>query len=171
MIDVNQTFARAPEEHIVKKMLEDKLFIPERIDSFDEAPSEYTLQELQKSFAATRQESLRLRFVSMSAMIFLAVALIAAWQWRVAVEERRVAFEEKLNALYAAGEFERYCKEAVRQVNDGQAKINKLKESSLFGELIGAIAEEMANLPETAKVKCDEVGKRPRDWRPPPDSE
>ena len=127
-------------------------------------PSEYTLQELQKSFAATRQESLRLRFVSMSAIIFLAVALVAAWQWRVAVDE-------KLNAVYAAGEFERYCKEAVRQVNAGQDKINNLKESSLFGELIGAIAEEMANLPETAKIKCDEVGKRPRDWRPPPDSE
>lgn len=160
VIDVNRTFARAPAKHTVKKMLEDKIFIPEHIDSLDGKPSEHTLQELQSSFAATRQESLRLRFVSLSALIFLAVALIAAWQWRVAVDE-------KLNAIYAAGEFERYCKEAVRQVNVGQDKINKLRESSLFGELIGAIAEEMANLPETAKINCDEVGKRPHNWRPP----
>jgi DNA-binding FrmR family transcriptional regulator len=163
LIDVNQTFARAPAEHIVKKMLEDNLFIPEHLASLDGEPSEDTLQELQKSFAATRQESLRLRFVSLSAIIFLAVAVIAAWQWRVAVDE-------KLNAIYAAGEFERYCREAVRQVNAGQDKINQLKKSSLFGELIGAIAEEMANLPETAKINCDEVGQRPDDWRPPEES-
>ena len=86
--------------------------------------------------------------------------MIAAWQWRVAVDE-------KLNAIYAAGEFERYCREAVSQVNAGQEKINQLRESSLFGEFIGAIAEEMANLPETAKINCDEGGKRPDDWHPP----
>jgi hypothetical protein len=41
-----------------------------------------------------------------------------------------------------------------------------LKESSLFGKLIGAIAEEMANLPDTAGTDCDKVVQKPDGWRP-----
>lgn len=98
VVDIQRTIEAAADETAIKQLLRDKLYINEAVADIDGTPSQSTLDELIRSFGATRQETLRLRFVSYAAVLFLLVAMAAAWQSWLAVRRGEIAVAERLHA-------------------------------------------------------------------------
>jgi hypothetical protein len=90
-IVVNQTLDAADADAPRKRKLQDIIYIHELIDGIDAAPSDNVVQEVARSFRATRQETLRMRVLSMATVFFLMVAIVAAWQGWVAEQRRQQA--------------------------------------------------------------------------------
>ncbi len=98
VVDILDTIEKAPEELIVKQLLRDKIFIPEQGTDIDGVPSSATVSELIRSFNSTRQETLRLRFISSIAMLLLVIAAIAIWQGVEARRSETVAVIERIRS-------------------------------------------------------------------------
>src|SRR5262249_3289110 len=79
-------------------LLRDRRSIREEITDPDSVPSDTTIHELVRSFDATRQETIRLRALGAAAVLFIVIAIAAAWQWQAAVQERRVAEAQRSDA-------------------------------------------------------------------------
>ena len=89
--------ALAPDGSPLAELLRERRSIREDAD-LDGAPSEGTIQELVRSFDATRQETVRLRALGATAALFVIIAIAAIWQWYTAVQERRVAEAQRGDA-------------------------------------------------------------------------
>jgi hypothetical protein len=90
LIDINETFKKKDDALEIRRLLKDRLYIPERLPDVDGEPSSEVLEKLKKSFKGIRQETFRLRLVSLLAFIFALVAAFAIWQWvSAAIAERK----------------------------------------------------------------------------------
>jgi len=95
-IDVNRTLENADDKSPVKSRLQDKLFLSETIEDLDANPSDTIISELIRSFRSTRQDTLRLRAVSIAAIVFAMVAAIAVWQYILAERQRKIGYSREL---------------------------------------------------------------------------
>jgi WD40 repeat protein len=95
-IDVNKTLESSPPKQPLASHLKDKIYIPESIADSDGEPSDAVIQELTRSFRATRQDTLRLRVMSVAALVFLVVAVVAVWQGWIAEQRRLHAVSRQL---------------------------------------------------------------------------
>jgi hypothetical protein len=95
VIDVNGAYSRASPANHLSRLLTDRIFVAETIADADGAPSERVLQKLAEGFRATRQDVIRLRWISAAAFGLLVLAAVAAWQAWVA-EKRRVEAERSV---------------------------------------------------------------------------
>src|SRR5208282_1531213 len=93
LIDINETFKKTDDALEIRKLLKDRLYIPERLPDADGEPSSEVLENLKKSFRGIRQETLRLRLVSLLSFVFALVASFAIWQWVSAAMAERKARE------------------------------------------------------------------------------
>jgi len=90
--------AMLPEDSPSATLLQERRSIREEVTDLDGPPSDATIQELVRSFDATRQETIRLRALGAAAALFIAIAIAAAWQWHAAVQEQRVAEAQRGDA-------------------------------------------------------------------------
>jgi WD40 repeat protein len=91
VVDVNRTLAEAPDDLAVKRLLKDKLYIAESVADPDSQPTAHVLEKLRRSFRATRQETLRLRILSLAASVLVLLAAATTWQWFQAERQRAIA--------------------------------------------------------------------------------
>ncbi|MGE0826166.1 MAG: toll/interleukin-1 receptor domain-containing protein [Candidatus Binatia bacterium] len=94
-INVNQTFEHAPTDCAIKPLLQERIFIVETVDSIDGNPSSRTVESLIRSFKATRQDVVRFRVIGAAVVVFLAAAVAALWQYRVAENRAWQAQEQR----------------------------------------------------------------------------
>jgi len=88
-----------PDGSPLAELLRDRRSIREEIAGYDGSPSDAVIQELVRSFTATRQETLRLRALGATVVLFSVIAVVAIWQWYAAVQERRIADAQRGDAL------------------------------------------------------------------------
>jgi hypothetical protein len=69
-----------PEGSPLATLLQERRSIREEVTDLDGSPSDATIQELVRSFDATRQETIRMRALGAAAALFIAIALAAVWQ-------------------------------------------------------------------------------------------
>jgi WD40 repeat protein len=94
VIDVNGAFSRASPSNRLHRLLADRIFVPETLEDPDGRPSAGVLDKLSAGFKATRQETLRLRWISSAAFALLVLTAVAIWQGWLA-ERRRVEAERQ----------------------------------------------------------------------------
>jgi WD40 repeat protein len=94
VIDVNGAYSQASPANYLSRLLTDRIFVPEAIADADGVPSERVIQKLAEGFKVTRQDVIRLRWISAAAFGLLVLAGVAAWQAWVA-EKRRVEAERQ----------------------------------------------------------------------------
>jgi WD40 repeat protein len=97
VIDVGGAYASADASNELTRLLADRLFIGEA--SALTEPSDYVVEELRKSFHATRREVVRLRVVTAVAVVLAVLVGISAWQYRVATRARISAEQEARRAV------------------------------------------------------------------------
>lgn len=124
-------------------LLQDRRSIRENSTDVDGAPSEATIQELVRSFDATRQETIRLRAFGAAAAMFVVIAIAAIWEWYVAVQERRVAEAQRGDAQ-ATSKFI----EASRLMAEWDVEATRRTALRAETERVGATAQ--AKTPSTA---------------------
>jgi hypothetical protein len=124
-------------------LLQDRRSIRENSTDTDGAPSETTIQELVRSFDATRQETIRLRALGAAATVFVVIAIVAGWQWYAAVQERRIAEAQRWDAQ-ATSKFI----EASRLMAEWDVEASRRTALRAEIERVGATAQ--AKTPSTA---------------------
>lgn len=87
-----------PDGSRLAELLRDRRSVREEIAGYDGTPSDAVIQELVRSFTATRQETVRLRALGATVVLFSVIAIVALWQWHAAVQERRIADAQRGDA-------------------------------------------------------------------------
>jgi WD40 repeat protein len=90
IVDVNQTFANAPDDQPLKQFLTNLLRIQETLPILDDAPSPNTIAEILRSFKFTRRETLRLWVGGVIAALFVAAVTIGSYQYANARQADRI---------------------------------------------------------------------------------
>jgi WD40 repeat protein len=99
VIDVNGAFSRVSPANRLRQLLPDRIFIPETADDPDGAPSERVVQKLADGFRATRQDTIRFRWISVAAAALFALAAVAGWQAWLADQRRQEAERQRDEAF------------------------------------------------------------------------
>jgi WD40 repeat protein len=77
------------------------LRVEEHLPHVDDAPTKKCIDDLNRSFDATRQETIRVRFFQGATVAFAALAAVAVWQaWR-ATEQRDLALQSQSRVMAA----------------------------------------------------------------------
>ena len=157
LIDINETFKKTDDALEIRKLLKDRLYIPERLPDADGEPSSKVLEDLKKSFQGIRQETLRLRLVSLLAFVFALVAAFAIWQWVSAAIAERKAREAASQANVSLAR----NSQAVENDNQALAYLaNALRlnpRNSEAGTLIAALLTQESWPVVTAAMKHDDA--------------
>jgi WD40 repeat protein len=103
IIDINGSLATAAADAPLARMARERhwLRIEERVPQIDDAPSKDCIDGLTRSFKATRQETIRIRFFQGAAAVFALLAVLAIWQAIAAVLAKRDAEARRDEALAA----------------------------------------------------------------------
>lgn len=101
LIDINNAFRNLEQNNALQGLLRDRIYISQTLSGPEAGPSDEALEQLQKSFQATRQETLRLRVATLLTVLFGVIAMVALWQYREANLAKAVA-EHRLAGQLAA---------------------------------------------------------------------
>jgi hypothetical protein len=151
VIQFSSASAMVPEGSPMATLLQERRSIREEATDLDGSPSNATIQELVRSFDATRQETVRLRALGAAAVLFIAIAIAAAWQWHAAVQERRVAEAQRGDAQATSKFIEASRLLAELDVETARrarlaAEIKQLSEAATAGGPASTLALRLDNL-------------------------
>jgi glycine/D-amino acid oxidase-like deaminating enzyme len=85
------------------------------------------LEGITRHFQFTHRNAITRRAVGLAAMVFFAIAVVAAWQWRSAVAERKVAETQTTIAVQQTQEARKQADIAVRQTSVANAPTKEAK--------------------------------------------
>ncbi len=147
ILDINGAFAQAPEDSKVRRLIQDGrdlLRIPERLDGPDGEPNDAVIEELVRSFKATRQETIRLRIFAAAAAALLVVTVLSVWQTVLATIARDIADQERKKKESALLEAQRNVAVGLfRPVGDSRSYSLPLELNSLW-DLAGSTVDQEA---------------------------
>jgi WD40 repeat protein len=99
VVDVNSAFAGAPSDVPLRGRLLNHIYLTESVSEDVSVPSTTVIAELQRSFAATRQDAVRFRLATGLMFLFLGVAVFAGVQWWEARQRLLLSQSRALAAL------------------------------------------------------------------------
>jgi WD40 repeat protein len=85
-IDLAGRLADAPADNALKKLLGQRLYITK--EALDSAPITRAVAKIDEQFSGARQETIRLRAISLAAAGLAILGILAGWQWREAAHQR-----------------------------------------------------------------------------------
>lgn len=102
VIDLNNAFEKAPGERPLKALLANRLFIDEDppvegTASYDGEPSDSVIEELRRGFKAMRRNTLRLRIMTLVAVVLAGLAIASLWLYFRADAQRLAALASRLD--------------------------------------------------------------------------
>jgi WD40 repeat protein len=102
LININDALGSAPLNAGFSKLVREQwLRIEEPLQHIDDIPTADCIDNLSRSFNATRQEKIRVRFLQAATVAFALLTAVAVWQAWAAIQARRSTVVERDRALEA----------------------------------------------------------------------